>query len=76
MGCARLRVDFNFLMGETMQTSKIEYQGETYDMAAARQLMDDEICEKIHGTVDTDQEFFYAYVAEHKAKFGEDFVIN
>lgn len=59
-----------------METSKIEYNGETFDMDAARNLMDDEICEKIHGTVNTEQEFFDAYVKAHSEKFGEEFVIN
>ena len=45
-------------------------------MAVARNLMDDDLCEQIHGTVDTDQEFFDAYVIAHAEKFGEAFVIN
>ena len=56
--------------------SKITYNDHEYDMDAARNLMDDEICERIHGTVDTDQEFFDAYVKAHAEKFGEEFVIN
>lgn len=59
-----------------MGISKIEYLGETYAMDAARNLMDDELCAKIHGTVDTDQEFFDAYVTAHAEKFGATFVIN
>jgi hypothetical protein len=50
--------------------------GKPVDMAAARALMDDELCEQIHGTVETDQEFLDAYMAAHKAKFDEDFVLN
>lgn len=56
--------------------TKITYKGREYDMAAARNLMDDELCERIHGTVDTEQEFFDAYVEAHAEKFGEEFVIN
>ncbi len=59
-----------------METSKIEYLGETYAMDVARNLMDGELCDKIHGTVDTDQEFFDAYVIAHAEKFGSAFVIN
>jgi len=57
-------------------TGKITYNGQQYDMDAARNLMDDDICERIHGTVETDQDFFDAYVKEHAKKFGEAFVIN
>ena len=56
--------------------TRIIYNNQEYDMGAARMLMDDDICEQIHGTVDTDQEFFDAYVKAHKEKFGEEFVIN
>ena len=56
--------------------SKISYNGTEYDMDAARNLMDDEICAKIHGGVDTDQEFVDAYVAAHLENFGEAWVIN
>ncbi len=59
-----------------MGISKIEYLGETYAVDVARNLMDDELCDKIHGTVDTDQEFFDAYVIAHAEKFGAALVIN
>lgn len=55
---------------------KITYNGHEFEIDAARNLMDDELCEQIHGTVDTEQEFFDAYVVAHKAKYGEDFVVN
>lgn len=42
-------------------------------MDAARNLMDDDLCEQIHGTVDTDQEFFDAYCKLHEQKYGEPF---
>ena len=56
--------------------TKITYKGREYDFGAARNLMDDELCENIHGAVDTDQEFFDAYVLAHAEKFGEEFIIN
>ena len=56
--------------------NKIKYKGQEYDMDAARMLMDDDICESIHGTVETEQEFFDAYVKAHEEKFSEEFVIN
>lgn len=59
-----------------MPDEKIIYRGQEFDMAAARNLMDDEICELIHGTVETEQEFFDAYIEAHAKKFGEEFVIN
>ena len=49
--------------------------GNQVDMDAARNLMDDELCEQIHGTVDNDQEFADVYVAAHRAKYGEEFVV-
>lgn len=56
--------------------SKVNYNGEVIDMAAARMLMDDEICEQIHGTVETEQEFMDAYAEAHEEKFGEEFAFN
>lgn len=56
--------------------SKVNYNGEVIDMAAARMLMDDEICEQIHGTVRTEQEFMVAYAEAHEEKFGEEFAFN
>lgn len=56
--------------------SAITINGKDCDMDVARNLMDDELCEAIHGTVETDQEFFEAYVKAHKDKFGEDFVVS
>jgi len=56
--------------------STISYNGTEYDMDASRNLMDDEICDQIHGYVDTDQEFVDAYVAAHLENFREELVIN
>ena len=56
--------------------TKITYNGHEFDTDAARNLMDDEICEEIHGTVETEQDFVDAYAAAHLAKYGSNFVIN
>jgi len=57
--------------------TKITLNGQTFDMDAVRNLMDDEICEQIHGTVETEQEFVDRYVELHAAKFnGEQFRVN
>ncbi|MFO0293777.1 MAG: hypothetical protein ACK51F_10595 [Rhodospirillales bacterium] len=53
----------------------VTYNGQTIDLDAARVLMDDEICEAIHGTVETSQEFMDAYAAAHEEKHGAPFVI-
>lgn len=58
------------------EMSKIHYNGNEYDMDAARNLMDDEICNQIHGTVDTEQEFVDAYAEAHLEKFGEEWVMS
>ena len=52
----------------------VTYNGKTIDLDAARMLMDDELCEAIHGTVETEQEFMDAYAAAHEAKYSTDFV--
>ena len=54
----------------------INYNGHEFDFDAARNLMDDEICESIHGTVDTEQEFFDEYVERNLEKFAGGFVVN
>lgn len=56
--------------------TQIEINGQLFDMDAARQLMDEELCEAIHGTVKTEQEFADAYCKAHYAKYGDLFVIN
>ncbi len=50
--------------------------GQSIDFDAVRNLMDDEICEAIHGTVDTEQEFVDAYLVAHEQKFGAPFIFN
>ena len=57
-------------------TTQISYNDHEFDFDAARNLMDDDICEQIHGTVDTEQEFVDAYAARHLDKYGTEFVIN
>ena len=56
--------------------STVNYQGREIDLSAARELMDDDLCQQIHGTVTTDQEFMNAYAAAHQEKFGEPFAFN
>jgi hypothetical protein len=60
-------------MPDTTQTT-VEFNGRQIDLSAARELMDDELCQQIHGTVDTEQEFLDAYLVAHEAKYGEAFV--
>ena len=43
---------------------------------AARNLMDDDLAEAIHGTVDAEQEFVDAYMVAHRAKYGSDYTVN
>lgn len=48
------------------------------DFAAAVEMMDDEIRERIHAEIApcTEQEFFDAYAAAHKEQFGEDWILD
>lgn len=48
----------------------------TGPISAARELMDDELCEAIHGTVDSEQEFADDYCTAHRTKYGADFVVG
>ncbi len=52
----------------------VTYNGKTIDLDAARMLMDDELCEAIHGTVETEHEFMDAYAAAHEEMYGTEFV--
>ena len=56
--------------------NNVNFNGREIDLAAARELMDDELCEQIHGTVDTEQEFLDAYINAHLVKFATDFAFN
>jgi hypothetical protein len=56
--------------------NQVEFEGKSIDLMAARMLMDDDLCEKLHLTVDSEQEFFDAYLAAHLKKYGVDFVFN
>lgn len=57
-------------------TTLVTLNGRPVDMDVARALMDDDLCQQIHGTVKTEQEFLDAYVAAHRAKYGDEFVVN
>jgi hypothetical protein len=50
--------------------------GEDTSLNAMRRLMDDDLCEAIHGTVDNDQDFLDAYLTAHEAKYGEPFCFS
>lgn len=63
------------MIGETKMT-KVIINDKEFDIDVARSLMDDELCEAIHGTVETEQEFVDAYLKAHLEKYGEEFVIN
>ena len=54
----------------------VNYNGNTIDFEAARSLMDDGLCEDIHGTVETEQEFMDAYAKLHEEKYGIEFVFG
>jgi hypothetical protein len=51
-------------------------EGRWIDISVARALMDDALCERIHGTVDTEQEFFDAYLTAHMEKYSRPFVMD
>lgn len=57
-------------------TTRVTVQGQEFDLDVVLNLMDDDLCERIHGTVSTDQEFVDAYCALHTKTFGEEFVVN
>lgn len=59
-----------------MNTRHITIGSWTGPVEDARNLMDDELAEQVHGTVDTEQEFADAYCSAHLQKFGTDFVVN
>lgn len=62
--------------------SKVILNGRSVDFDAAVNLMDDELRERLHSTVDWDaddaksyQNFINAYAVAHAEKFGEDFQV-
>lgn len=55
------------------EMNAVTYNNKTIDLDAARMMMDEAICESIHGTVYTEQEFIDAYAEAHKAKYGAEF---
>jgi hypothetical protein len=60
----------------TNTTTRVIVNGKEFALDVVRNLMDDELCERIHGTVDTDQEFVDAYCALHAEAFGGEFQVN
>lgn len=52
--------------------------GTEIDFDVAVSMMDDEIRENLHSEITpcTEQEFFTAYAAAHKAQFGEDWILD
>jgi hypothetical protein len=57
--------------------TQVTINGHEIDFDAAVNLMDDDIREELHAQgIETEQAFLDAYTAAHRAKFGEDFVVN
>ncbi|HWI48379.1 MAG TPA: hypothetical protein VNU45_09185, partial [Rummeliibacillus sp.] len=54
----------------------VKVNGEWFEPDAVANLMDDEIRESLHGLYEEEQELVDAYCVAHKAKFGEEFVVN
>ncbi len=57
-------------------TTRVTVNGQEFDLDAVVNLMDDDLCERIHGTVATDQEFVDAYCDLHASTFGDEFRVN
>ena len=55
------------------ENTVLDINDKPVDITAARVLMDDDICEELHGTTQSDQEFFEKYAAMHLEKYGDDF---
>lgn len=55
----------------------IDQNGNKIDFDAAVSLMDDNICEELHGEIApcTDQEFYDAYCERHKEVYEEEFKV-
>jgi hypothetical protein len=73
---AKVQLQVEAFGPETGVETMVRLDGQWVAMDVARNLMDDDLCEQIHGTVETEQEFLDAYLTAHRAKFGEDFVVN
>lgn len=66
--------DYDWLNGllEDTDGKAQDYHGDLIDFAAARNLMDEEICETIEDTEDA-SDFIMQYAALHEKKHGEKF---
>jgi len=56
--------------------SKITYNDQTFDMEEVRGQMDETLADGIRDRVETDQDFFDAYLLAHDEKYGERFVVR
>ena len=54
----------------------VNMNGAEINFESAVVFMDDEIRERICGTVETEQEFFAAYEKAHAEKFGEEWELS
>ena len=54
----------------------INMNGTGTNYEAAVELMDNELRERIFGTVDSEQEFFTAYEKAHAEKYGEEWELS
>ena len=43
---------------------------------ACANLMDDDIRENLHGSIDDEAAFLEAYCVAHREQFGEEFIVN
>lgn len=55
--------------------SRVVFEGRSYDLAALRSRMDTDLVTNI-GSMETDQEFFDAYLIAHADKYGEGFRVH
>ena len=57
---------------------KVSVRGQTFDLDAVVNLMDDELRERLHDQEDwpSEQAFVDAYVAAHAEKFGVQFSVE
>lgn len=68
--------DIDLLAEYALMEATVTIGNWTGPIDAARTLMDDDLCETIHGTTDCNQEFADDYCAAHRAKYGSDFVVG